>query len=428
MRKLLTCTLLSLLLCGAARAQVPGNGTGRLKVFIDCSNTWCDMTFIRSEINIVDFLLDNKAADLHLLITEQNTGSGGSKYQLIFFGQNDFKNLRDTLHFTTDPNATDFEERDLLIRYMKLGLMPYIVHTGVVNDITISFKKTEPGSAAKDSASQTSKDPWNYWVYRVGVDGSLNGDAVYRDNQYSANLSANRTTEQLKLLFSVSASKNRSTFTYDDQGTTQKIVVRNHNYGFWHYLIQSISNHWSFGYEAAYAQNTFSNFRGSYFFRSAFEYNIYPYKDVNNRYFTFSYGPTARLNQYYDSTIYDKKQETLFGHRAEVRASFNQKWGTIGAGMNYHHFFHDWDLFNISSYISTNIRITGGLSFNFYISGALTRDQINLPKGGATEQEILTRRRQIASGYNFYTAFGLNYRFGSKLNNFVNPRFEGPNN
>jgi len=54
----------------------------------------------------------------------------------------------------------------------------------------------------------------------------------------------------------------------------------------------------------------------------------------------------------------------------------------------------------------------------------LKYDQIYLPKDEADITEVLTRRRQIASGYNFYTSFGLNYRFGSKLNNFVNPRFD----
>lgn len=423
--------LLCMLFCicfANAQAQNTLPSQTRLKVFVDCSNTWCDMSFIRSEINIVDFLLDNQAADVHLLITEQSTGSGGSKYQLIYFGQNNFKQLRDTLHFATDPNATDFEIRDQLIKYMKLGLTPYVVRTGAANEITISFKTTESAASKKDSAGAEKKDPWNYWVYRVGADGNLNADAVYRDNRFSANLSANRTTEQLKVFFSFHGSKNKSAFTYEDQGREQKIVVRNHNYGFWHYLIQSINSHWSYGYELSYSQNTFSNFKGAYFFRTAFEYNIFPYKEVNNRYFAISYGPTARTNRYYDTTIFNKQRETLFGHQAEAKLSFNQKWGTIGAGINYHHFFHDWKLFNLSSYASTNIRITGGLSFYFYINGALTRDQINLPKGGATEQEILTRRRQIASGYNFYTSFGLNYRFGSKLNNFVNPRFEGPNN
>jgi hypothetical protein len=96
----------------------------RLKIFVDCSNLRCDNTFFRSEITVVDFLLDNKAADVHILITEQNTGGGGDQYQLIFFGQNSFKNMSDTIRFNSDANATDFEERDLLIKYLKLGLGP----------------------------------------------------------------------------------------------------------------------------------------------------------------------------------------------------------------------------------------------------------------------------------------------------------------
>ncbi|HWR33542.1 MAG TPA: hypothetical protein VN451_08455 [Chitinophagaceae bacterium] len=149
---------------------------------------------------------------------------------------------------------------------------------------------------------------------------------------------------------------------------------------------------------------------------------------MNTRYFTLSYGLTFRNNRYYDTTIYEKLKETLFGHRADANMTLNQKWGTSSIGISYHNYFHDWKLFNLGLNAFTDVRITGGLSFNIFFYGALTRDQLYLPKGGATEQEILTRRRQIASGYNIYTSFGLSYRFGSKVNNFVNPRFEGGNN
>ncbi len=98
----------------------------RLKVFMDCQNAWCDMNYIKTEITLVDFMLDNKAADVHVLVTEQNTGSGGSQYQLIFFGQNGFSHLRDTLQFSTANTATDFEVRAGMIRYIKLGLAPFI--------------------------------------------------------------------------------------------------------------------------------------------------------------------------------------------------------------------------------------------------------------------------------------------------------------
>lgn len=411
-----------------ASAQNDTKTTGNLKVFIDCSNTWCDMTFIRSEINIVDFLLDRIAADVHVLVTEQNTGSGGDNYQLIFFGQNRFKNMKDTLQFNTDPNATDFEERDLLIKYIKLGLTAFVAKTDAAKDVEISFKKPESASGKKDSANKITKDPWNYWVFRVGVNGNFNADAVYKDQRLGANFSADRTTEELKVSFRISGSKTKSVYEYEDSSGTQKIINNNHDLGFYHSLVKSINSHWSYGYEANYNQSSFSNNKGRVYFRAAVEYDIFPYKEVNNRFFTFSYGLTLRNNQYYDSTIYNKTKETLAGQRADVNITFNQKWGTSSIGINYHNYLHNWKLFNLGMNVYTNVRITGGLSFNIYFYGALTRDQVFLPKGGATEQEILTRRRQIASGYNIYTSFGLNYRFGSKLNNFVNPRFEGPSN
>ena len=48
--------------------------------------------------------------------------------------------MTDTLRFNTDANATDFEERDLLIKHLKLGLTPYIVKAGNGKDIAIEMK------------------------------------------------------------------------------------------------------------------------------------------------------------------------------------------------------------------------------------------------------------------------------------------------
>ncbi|MEO5948217.1 MAG: hypothetical protein ABIP79_15475, partial [Chitinophagaceae bacterium] len=93
-------------------------------------------------------------------------------------------------------------------------------------------------------------------------------------------------------------------------------------------------------------------------------------------------------------------------------------------GTEYYNYLHNWKFFNLQAYTELDIRITGGLSFRIYTAAELTRDQLFLPKEGATPQEVLTRRRQLASGYSFFTNFGITYRFGSKFNNFVNPRFE----
>jgi hypothetical protein len=107
--------------------------------------------------------------------------------------------------------------------------------------------------------------------------------------------------------------------------------------------------------------------------------------------------------------------------------AINQKWGNINSSINYRNFFHDWKLNNLSLSLNVDVRITGGLSFYGYSFGALVRDQVYLPREGATEEEIFTRRREIASSYRFFSGFGISYRFGSKLNNFVNPRFNESN-
>jgi hypothetical protein len=139
MRKLFLLFLLTqCLLFVSAQNTVTQNQ--RLKVFMDC-NSGCDMTFVRTEINIVDFLLDRQAADVHVLITEQQTGGGGTQYQMIFFGQNQFKQTADTIRFNVAANATDFEERDLFLKYLKLGLTPYIVKTVSAKDIVIDMKR-----------------------------------------------------------------------------------------------------------------------------------------------------------------------------------------------------------------------------------------------------------------------------------------------
>jgi hypothetical protein len=70
-------------------------------------------------------------------------------------------------------------------------------------------------------------------------------------------------------------------------------------------------------------------------------------------------------------------------------------------------------------------RIIGGLFLGLYTYGSRVKDQVYLVKGKASEQDVLTRRRQIATDYTFFSDFGLNYRFGSKLNDFVNPRMGG---
>jgi len=416
----LTCLVL------AAITQNAPVQSQRLKVFIDCSNTFCDMDYIRTEINIVDFLLDRQAADVHVLITSQSTGGGGGQYQLIFFGQNQFRQLADTLRCNTDANATSFEVREILIKYLKLGLTHYIIKTGSVKDLVIDMKKT--GDKKKEQGkilSPATKDPWNYWVFRVGINGDMDADEVYKNARFTGNLSASRVTEEMKFAFEINGGKTTNSYEIDDtSGTKIKIVNKNDDYNINQYLVKSLNSHWSYGYEISYSRSTFSNNQHQLKFETGFEYDIFPYKEVNTKFFTLAYTVDVRRNAYFDTTLYDKINETLFAHNFEAKLRLHQKWGNISFGAEYRNYLHNWKYLNLGVNTEVEIRITGGLSFNFFTSADLIRDQLFLPKQGATPEEVLTRRRQLATGYRFFGFFGLSYRFGSKLNNFVNPRFD----
>ncbi len=53
------------------------------------------------------------------------------------------------------------------------------------------------------------------------------------------------------------------------------------------------------------------------------------------------------------------------------------------------------------------------------------RDQFYLEKADASEEEILLRLRQLATGYSYSARISLTYSFGSLSNATVNPRFGG---
>jgi len=371
---------------------------------------------------MVDFLLDRVASDVHVLITSQQAGSGGVQYQVIFYGQNKFKNSRDTLHLTTDPNATDFERRDQIAHYLKLGLVPYVLKTDHARAITITMKPSATDSA---KAKTVTRDQWNYWVLRLGANGYIDSDQVYQSGRMSGNFSANRTTDKLKINFFLYGGKNFSSYEIEKDSILTNIKVINNDYGFSHSWIKSINDHWSYGYEANFTNNSFSNNKSRIKFQPAIEYNFFKYQDVNTKRLTASYGIQVRHNTYYDTTIFNKTGEVLWAHNLRLSASLNQKWGTFSSGLAYRNYLKDFKLNNFGININSEVRITGGLTFYIFVYGGIVHDQVYLLKEGASAEEVLTRRRQLASSYNFSAFFGLNYRFGSKLNNFINPRFEG---
>ena len=112
-------------------------------------------------------------------------------------------------------------------------------------------------------------------------------------------------------------------------------------------------------------------------------------------------------------------------HNAQAGLSLRQPWGSASAQFSFSQYLTQPSKYSLGPFGGADIRLFKGFSFNLFSEYSRTRDQIYLPRGEASTEEILLRQRQLLTGYQYYFNFGINYSFGSIFNNIVNPRFGG---
>ena len=124
-------TRLTLLVAlGLVAPGVQAQTTGRaFSFFLDCRDLNCEPDFYRQEIAFVDHVRDRTAADVHVLVTQQQTGGGGNAYTLAFYGQLRFDGVSDTLTLVMPQGSTEDEQRRALVRRIRLGLARYLART-----------------------------------------------------------------------------------------------------------------------------------------------------------------------------------------------------------------------------------------------------------------------------------------------------------
>ena len=82
--------LAACLLQAALLSAQDSASTARVGVYLDCQTTYCDFDFFRTELTLVNWVRDRQVADVHLLVTTQATGAGGSEYTINKVFSDDF--------------------------------------------------------------------------------------------------------------------------------------------------------------------------------------------------------------------------------------------------------------------------------------------------------------------------------------------------
>lgn len=403
--------ILTLALCPFLLHGQTTETSSDLLIYLDCNT--CDNAYLRQNISQVEFVRDRKVADVHLLFTNQRNGSGGSSEMIQFIGIGEFIGEIDTLSYSLDVNMTSDERRKKQKRYIELGLIHYLIKKGNYDDITVELGK-------KEQLSDTIKDPWNYWVFGLNLNGWANGQETRFSVNMNSSISAKRVTKENKFSLWANYNRNYQQYKYEDE----TVIGNQENTNVSIQEVISINNKWSYGIFADGGNSIFRNYDLYGQLGTGIEYNFFPYDESATKQVIASYSAGVRYNDYIDTTIFNKDREFLAQHRLLLAGSVKQQWGSASGSVSWNNFLHDFKLNSTSFWLNFNIRLFKGFSWRINGSFDVLHDQINLKKQDASLEDILLQQQQLGSGYSFWMSTGINYSFGSIYNSIVNPRFD----
>ncbi len=153
------------------------------------------------------------------------------------------------------------------------------------------------------------------------------------------------------------------------------------------------------------------------------EYSFFPYKESASRSLVLTSKIGGFYNHYFEKTVYNKTEETLWNAEVELSGNLVKKWGSIDASIDYTTYLHNFRLNSVGFNLGTRLRIAKGLSFNTSAGYSIQHDQINIAAGNLSLEETLLMQKELQSGYEYFMSVGLSYSFGSIYNSIVNPRF-----
>jgi hypothetical protein len=390
-----------------------------IRVFLDCKDhTPCFFDYVKTEIAYADFVNVREAADVHVLVTSLGTGAGGREFTMKFVGLGAFAGLDDEVLFVTLPTDTEDLARRAFVRTLKLGLVRYALRTGLGGQLNLTHKPPDAGQRAA-SASRAGKDPWNYWVFRARANTSGEFESASEYRQYNGSVSASRVTDAWKFGFATYQDYRDNVYTYSD-GSTYTSVRR--SYDATAQAVKSLTSHWSAGAKTYVAGSTYENKDRVLNASAAIEWNFFPYSESTRRQLTLQYIVGVTSYDYIEETVFEKLEETVGSHMFRTSFDIRQTWGSISADVDFSQYLHDTALYRRSIQVEGDVRLFKGFALNFNLRTAGIHDQIYLPKGEATDEEVLARQRQLATSFRHSFRVGISYTFGSIFSSVVNTR------
>ncbi len=382
-----------------------------INLFIDCN---CEKSYLRQEINYVNHVRDQQLANVILMIYDIANGSGGRTYKLDYKGTGAYDKISLERSFDSNMNMTSDDIRKGLLETVKNGLLRYLIESDVSDKI--SYKISDEGLAKRQDIDFD--DPWNNWIFEVYGEAQLDKESSRKEFEYEIGFESDRVTEKWRIRTDLQMNLSNSKYVQDDEEFLSK-TERYFGYGS---IVRSLSDHWSTGIFGGAKYDTYTNIDLSMSLTPAIEYNIFPYREVLRREIVFAYKIGYIYNNYIDTTIFGQDKESLFNHSLDVQVRYRQPWGNIYSRFRVMSFLNDFSKNRLELYSNISVRVFKGLAVRFSGNLDIIRDQINLPSGSASLEDVLLQQKQIATDFEVGFRVGLSYTFGSAFNNIINTR------
>lgn len=381
------------------------------RFFLDCKD--CDFSFVCQQLPFVSFVRDPKLADVHFLVSDSKTGSGGKKYFLNFIGLGAFNGQDYQYEFIANQSDTEDDIREGLLKYFKIGILPYYSKTLFLNDLEIDVKEKSGKSNV-----QLVNDPWKQWVFQIKSEGGFQKEESQNEYSLKTKIRSDKLTNAWKTRLEASYEIKRENYFDKGEDFTNKQDEKQIKANF----IKSLTSKWSLGIFAEYSANTYLNILNSFSIDGAVEYNFFPWDQSNRKIFSTAYFVGFQSFEYKEETIYSKKSDKLPFEAVRINLELVQPWGTVETSLEGRHFFKDFSKNRLTFESRFSVRMTKQLSVFSELQSVIIHDQLYLPKGDSSVEDLLLKRRKQATKYEISGNLGICFTFGSAFNNVVNER------
>jgi hypothetical protein len=401
---------------GAART----GAAATLRAFFDCQAFFCrEFDYVRAEIPWANWMRDRFDSEVHVLVTGTRNGAGGLDITVTNIGRGPWAGQIDTLRVSTLPNDADDVVRRKMVQFIRLGLVRFAVQTPLASRLNVNVV----GPQIVTATPEATNDPWNFWVYTIGVTGAANLESRQDEERLGVNLAATRVTGDWRLGFGANGSYRGRAFELS--ASQPRSVFVNRTYDATAYAVRSLDSRWSTGVLANVGYSDFLNEDLLVRVQPAIEYNVFPWSEVVRRQLSVMYAAGPVYYEWQRPTIFGvQRRETRPQHKAIVSFGQRQTWGNVTGVLQGQQYLDDLAKYSVSLALFTNFRIGKGLQFNVTAQISQVRDQIYLAAGGLTEQQILVQQQALATDYTARLNLGMSYTFGSIYNTVVNRRLD----